>query len=68
MQIETKGINFKTTNNLSHGNESEKFNPTALRKTKLVYNFGLSECNRIKTQTLMHIFKRWSGYVKVYAL
>ena len=21
------------------------FNPTALRKTKIVYNFGLSECN-----------------------
>ena len=24
------------------------FNPTALRKAKIVYNFGLSECNRIK--------------------
>ena len=24
------------------------FNPTALRKTKIVYNFGLSECNRVK--------------------
>ena len=24
------------------------FNPIALRKTKVVYNFGLSECNRIK--------------------
>ena len=23
-------------------------NPTALRKTKIVYNFGLSECNRVK--------------------
>ena len=24
------------------------FNPVALRKAKIVYNFGLSECNRIK--------------------
>ena len=23
------------------------FNPIALRKAKLVYNFGLSECNRV---------------------
>ena len=24
------------------------FNPTALRKTKIANNFGLSECNRVK--------------------
>ena len=24
------------------------FNPMALRKAKIVYNFGLSECNRVK--------------------
>ena len=24
------------------------FNPVALRKAKIVYNFGLSECNRVK--------------------
>ena len=24
------------------------FNPIALRKVKIVYNFGLSECNRVK--------------------
>ena len=24
------------------------FNPFALRKAKIVYNFGLSECNRVK--------------------
>ena len=23
-------------------------NPTAIRKAKIVYNFGLSECNRVK--------------------
>ena len=26
----------------------EAVNPIALRKAKIVYNFGLSECNRIK--------------------
>ena len=25
-----------------------RFNPTALRKAKIAYNFGLSECNRDK--------------------
>ena len=25
-----------------------RFNPVALRKAKIVYNFGLSECNKIK--------------------
>ena len=24
------------------------FNPNALRKAKIVYNFGFSECNRVK--------------------
>ena len=24
------------------------FNPIALKKTKIVYNFGLSECSRVK--------------------
>ena len=27
---------------------TSSFNPIALRKAKIVYNFGLSECNRIK--------------------
>ena len=27
----------------------EQFNPFALRKAKIVCNFGLSECNRVKT-------------------
>ena len=25
-----------------------EFNPIALRKAKIVYNFGFSECNRVK--------------------
>ena len=28
--------------------ESCLFNPIALGKAKIVYNFGLSECNRVK--------------------
>ena len=27
---------------------SDSFNPVALRKAKIAYNFGLSECNRVK--------------------
>ena len=30
-------------------------NPTALRKAKIVCNFGLSECNRVKTYALNNI-------------
>ena len=33
------------------------FNPAALRKAKIVYNFGLSECNRVKeVKTTAKIF------------
>ena len=28
------------------------FNPIALRKAKIVYNFGISECNRVKSRPL----------------
>ena len=28
------------------------FNPIALRKAKIVYNFGLSECSRVKEKRL----------------
>ena len=27
-------------------------NPIALRKAKIAYNFGLSECNRVNAQTM----------------
>ena len=30
--------------------EQYDFNPTALRKTKIVYNFGLSECSMVNIQ------------------
>ena len=32
---------------LHHCHPTISFNPMALRKTKIVYNFGLSECNRV---------------------
>ena len=35
-----------------------KINPTALRKAKIVYNFGLSECNRVKQKD------KWLGNKK----
>ena len=28
-------------------------NPIATRKAKIVYNFGLSECNRVKRKTIV---------------
>ena len=31
-----------------------QFNPVALRKAKIVYNFGLSDCNRVKVSS-----ERW---------
>ena len=38
------------------------FNPTALRQAKIVYNFGLSECNRVmneKRRLALHILHRY---------
>ena len=37
---------FDFEQRLLHGKGA--FNPIALRKTKIAYNFGLSECNRVK--------------------
>ena len=33
-----------------------RFNPIALKKAKIVYNFGLSECNRVNSKTRRNIF------------
>ena len=33
-------------------------NPIALRKAKIVYNFGFSECNRVKNSRLIDHSKR----------
>ena len=35
------------------GKNGSTFNPIALRKTKIVCNFGLSECNRVKGNYLL---------------
>ena len=35
------------------------FNPIALRKTKFAYDFGLSECNRVKLCTVPFIGFNW---------
>ena len=32
-----------------------KFNPIALREAKIVYNFGLSECERVKSEIKNYI-------------
>ena len=33
---------------VSTSSQYDTLNPTALRKAKIVFNFGLSECNRVK--------------------
>ena len=40
------------------------FNPIAFRKAKIVYNFGLSECNRVKVFASLH--KLFIKSVKLY--
>ena len=35
--------------NMFMGEKILSFNPIALRKAKIAYNFGLSECNRVKS-------------------
>ena len=37
------------------------FDPFALRKAKIVYNFGLSECKRVKDAGLPLTFKFWKS-------
>ena len=45
----------KIADNMAHAYLTDKINPVALRKAKIVYNFGLSECNRVKHNTTHHI-------------
>ena len=33
-------------------NQRGLFNPIALREAKIIYNFGLSECNKVKVKQL----------------
>ena len=43
-------------------------NPIALRKAKIVYNFGLSECNRVKQVTASNhdLLLARTAYLKSY--
>ena len=47
-----KNYNFSETVN------GTSFNPIALRKAKIVYNFGLSKCNRVKGNDLSPIERK----------
>ena len=42
------GMTWLTVNIKTTGRSYHQDNPIALRKAKIVYNFGLSECNRVK--------------------
>ena len=44
-------MQYQTDKGYSSYGEDKKLqlNPIALRKAKIVYNFGLSGCNRVKT-------------------
>ena len=42
------GVVFSSSISVSL-HDSTAFNPTALKKAKIVYNFGLSECSRVKS-------------------
>ena len=46
--IALSGNCCKYTANTSCNADENSINPTALRKAKIVYNFGHSECNRVK--------------------
>ena len=55
--ISTKGDNFHDflfafTSKKALPKKRSTLNPNALRKAKIVYNFGLSECNRVKGRNL----------------
>ena len=41
--------------------ETFTFNPIALRKAKIAYNFGLSECSRVKTGLTVVLILCFSG-------
>ena len=37
-------------------------NPIALRKAKIIFNFGLSECSRLNTRVLAHDLMKNAAY------
>ena len=42
------------------------FNPTALRKAKIVCNFGLSECNRVNILTGLQVYGSNSSFSAIF--
>ena len=48
---------FFEENNLLLWKQIHSFNPIALRKARIVYNFGLSECNRVENRLI------WKGFM-----
>ena len=57
-----KVINLKRLCSLSKEVSFNQFNPVALRKAKIVYNFGLSECSRVNgvclAQSVGHLTRK----------
>ena len=52
------GVTYNLTISIIHlrlVNFYFQINPIALRKAKIVYNFGLSECNRVKRLSMKEI-------------
>ena len=41
-------LGFSVPQQIDHTEMGPRFNPITLRKAKIVHNFGLSECNRVK--------------------
>ena len=65
MFIPEKYLNFRKFDNLFHGNNSCFLNPVALRKAKIAYNFGQSECNRVKLRSFFKMLQKngkFSGF------
>ena len=46
-----KFTQYKEKKNTSKYGNSVRINPIALRKAKIAYNFGLSECDRVKERS-----------------
>ena len=51
--LDTPAFSSGHTEYVFHG---LNFNPVALRKVKIVYSFGLSECNRVKRNRKEFVF------------
>ena len=62
-KLSKKAINLKVNNKLSREaicmflvSWDQLYNPIALRKAKIVYNFGFSESSRVKEKVFSHLY------------